>query len=625
MRIAGVAVLVVFFGFFSMIFLAAFFLEDEYGFDHYRTDIDIEVRGDGSIAVTETYQFRWSEVSSGEMYIWFADEKAGNVNLSSVKCSIDGRNAALVSYSAGNEATYTGADDMALYSYGRNYLSGDWEINAFYKRAVSGEHTVAFQYEVLNAVYRYADCADFYYIVFSSFAHDLHDLTVTVSMPAGSAQDSVYIFGHGDPNARCEFADGTADAVFTSSRLDAYTRFEIRAVDRNTSLYTISPIRTDKNFESILKEEKRFQDETEMAIMLGYAQICICLGALSAAVLLTLLRNRIFERNRPNFNHPYTRELPDVKPNIAAGLGDFYKLKGGKFSDKVSATILDLAVQNVISIEEGRGKEIMFVSINEQAEMTKFERNIYNMIFHTVKGGGEKRIALDQLKKAVESSPMDHIRLFDIDREEFDAGGYVDRRLEERNSRLKPLPVIFFPVLFSIIAISIYIDYFLFVPIGFFTMFVCIVLTSISIGRASKPLTVRGEDEHAKARALKKFYTDMTLMKERRAMEISLWEKHLVYATALGVADKVAKELNIRLTEIGAPDPRLMTFGYIYTMHNAGGLTKGLDTIGKVSNAAFVRSAVSGGGGGGGYSGGGGGGFSGGGGGGFGGGGGGHR
>jgi uncharacterized membrane protein len=129
--------------------------------------------------------------------------------------------------------------------------------------------------------------------------------------------------------------------------------------------------------------------------------------------------------------------------------------------------------------------------------------------------------------------------------------------------------------------------------------------------------------------ALKKFYTDMSLIKERRTMELILWEKHLVYATALGVADKVIKELNIRLAEL-YPHGRIPRSAYIHTLHHTGGLSEGLSVISQSSNAAFIRAAVSGSGGGGGggsggFSGGGGGGFSGGGGGGMGGRGGGNR
>ena len=627
MKAAGVVVLGVFVAFFLAIVLIVIYVEDsEYGFDHYKTDIDISIRSDGSALITETYDFRWSDTESGEMYVWFPGDKVDRLNMSSISCQIDGRDAAKVSsYNEGSNATYAGPDNMALYFYGTNPWSGDWEINAFYKRAYSGEHTVVFRYELNNAVSRYADCVDLCYKVFTSFSEDLYDLTVTVAMPAGSARETMLIFGHGDPNGRCEFAGDTADAVFKSSKLQAYTMFEIRVVDKQTGLYPTLPIKTDKTLDSILREEKRFQDETDFKIRLTYVQIGLCIGMVLAAASIALLGNRIFKRNRPNFNQPYTRELPGVKPNIEAHFGDYYKLSKGRFGNKVAATILDLALQKVIAIEKGAGKEIEFVSLNGNAPMTKFERSVHDMLFYAVKGSAEKRITLSQLRKAPEGLSAGHLSLFDADRADFDAGRYVDTRLEEQNAKWKILPVFFFVLIFPNMIISMYTEFFEIVPVFFIASFVSMFLTAFSVGKASKPLTVIGEDERAKAQALKRFYTDMTLMKERKAMELPLWEQHLVYATALGVSGKVVKELGIRLTELNVADPRFTSFCYIHTLHRVGGLSKSMSSINETSHAAFVRSAVSEGSRGGGYSGGGGGGFSGGGGGGFGGGGGGHR
>ena len=58
-------------------------------------------------------------------------------------------------------------------------------------------------------------------------------------------------------------------------------------------------------------------------------------------------------------------------------------------------------------------------------------------------------------------------------------------------------------------------------------------------------LTEFGEEEYEKWRALYNFLNDMTLMKEKTVIELPLWEKYLVYATAFGIADKVIKALEL--------------------------------------------------------------------------------
>lgn len=63
-------------------------------------------------------------------------------------------------------------------------------------------------------------------------------------------------------------------------------------------------------------------------------------------------------------------------------------------------------------------------------------------------------------------------------------------------------------------------------------------------------LTQFGEDEYVKWKGLYNFLNSETLLKERTVVELPLWEKYLVYATAFGISEKVIKALKIRCPEI---------------------------------------------------------------------------
>lgn len=63
-------------------------------------------------------------------------------------------------------------------------------------------------------------------------------------------------------------------------------------------------------------------------------------------------------------------------------------------------------------------------------------------------------------------------------------------------------------------------------------------------------LTQFGEDEYSKWRGLYNFLSSQTLMDERTIVELPIWEKYLVYATAFGISEKVIKALKIRCVEI---------------------------------------------------------------------------
>ena len=59
----------------------------------------------------------------------------------------------------------------------------------------------------------------------------------------------------------------------------------------------------------------------------------------------------------------------------------------------------------------------------------------------------------------------------------------------------------------------------------------------------SGSFTDAGQRENRKIVGFKKFLEDATLIKERTSPEVTLWREYLVFASLIGIADKVAKEL----------------------------------------------------------------------------------
>lgn len=87
---------------------------------------------------------------------------------------------------------------------------------------------------------------------------------------------------------------------------------------------------------------------------------------------------------------------------------------------------------------------------------------------------------------------------------------------------------------------------------GFYILGILFIIISYFVNRTHKQyalLTLFGENEYAKWRALYNFLNSETLMNEREVIDLVLWEKYLVYATAFGISDKVSKALKIRCPE----------------------------------------------------------------------------
>ena len=96
---------------------------------------------------------------------------------------------------------------------------------------------------------------------------------------------------------------------------------------------------------------------------------------------------------------------------------------------------------------------------------------------------------------------------------------------------------------------------------------VCIVCGSYlnSISKNYMLLTQYGENEREKWTALYNFLNSETLMNERTVIDVKLWEKYLVYATAFGISEKVCKALKIRCPETTISNSAILSNNYYRT------------------------------------------------------------
>lgn len=89
---------------------------------------------------------------------------------------------------------------------------------------------------------------------------------------------------------------------------------------------------------------------------------------------------------------------------------------------------------------------------------------------------------------------------------------------------------------------------------GIFTVFgIVSILCSIYLKNESYKytlLTQFGEDEYQKWKGIYEFLNSKTLMNEKTVIDVVLWEKYLVYATAFGISEKVIKALEIACPNI---------------------------------------------------------------------------
>ena len=109
-------------------------------------------------------------------------------------------------------------------------------------------------------------------------------------------------------------------------------------------------------------------------------------------------------------------------------------------------------------------------------------------------------------------------------------------------------------------------------------------------------LTQYGEEEYAKWRGLYNFLNSKTLMSERTVLELSIWEKYLVYATAFGISNKVIKAIELRCSQSGMSSSPVFRNNY----YRSRGFYRSSRSFSSATRSASRSFRSSGGGGGGG-------------------------
>lgn len=116
---------------------------------------------------------------------------------------------------------------------------------------------------------------------------------------------------------------------------------------------------------------------------------------------------------------------------------------------------------------------------------------------------------------------------------------------------------------------------------GFTILGITLILTSRYLKKESNKyllFTQLGEDEYAKWVGLYNFLNSSTLMNEKTVIELPLWEKYLVYATAFGISEKVIKALKLNCPSFEASqmlsNPYYTSTNYRFSSHSFRSATR---------------------------------------------------
>lgn len=545
---------------------------------------EVSILQDGSALVNEyrTYQFIKGDFSRG-----FLD----------IEASVD----QVSVYEEGNAYSKIEAFDenRPEGTYAVQNEGSNTRIEWYYR--VNQKETKTFQvtYWVLNTVTLYNDCADYFQKYLSSAnAYKIKKFSVLVNLPEGANEDNTRIWAHGPVGGNIAFKNEN-QVEMTMENVPAYAYIEARFLLPDQGFSDVSNIMNENAYNRLEEmentasekneDERRFKSIMNLGV-LGFSMLMICLPVVSVIKYRARMK-----RLKPEMQPTYYRELPsDVFPAELDYLMNYYCGKEN-ISLQISATLLDLICKGMIQAQNRektgvfKGKtEILLIRTNDAKTTAVHEKALVKFLFDTVGEGGNS-VTLTQVGKFCSNKKTsDQAYRFYTDFKQKTNKMVQGREYFETKKNVLPKSFNRYMVINIILMILPMImmnkvDALSNVPIYYISIsaFVAFMMTIVSGGKVKRLLTQKGEDQFALWKAFRSFLNDFTTFNEKELPELFMWEKYLVYATVLGAARQLLKQLYSKYPELinANPDARL------FYLINQGNFQETYHTLNNIGDA----------------------------------------
>jgi uncharacterized membrane protein len=446
------------------------------------------------------------------------------------------------------------------------------EIGWFMPAIESGVRNFKISYTIRNIVRVYKDTSELYIgFVGKNFSLPITELQGQITIPTGAAKEDLMVWLHSTANGTITRDSGN-QITFSASQIPAKTLVEPRVL-MPVSLFPSSKNRGNTDMKAaILKEE---QDQANAYVQDKNREYLVGIVDAAAGLILVVLAVALFlwhknKTKRHSVEAPeYTREIPEASsPGGAANL--FYYYKGG-VADKergrvFSATLMSLAYKGYVRFDSDEHNNLLVTVIENTAKksLTSSEQNFYNMIV-TVAEDSNGKFTMKEFKRYAEN----HSQYIDRSIDDFLAETkreIAQKEYYERRSSISTACSVLgtIGIVFSILLLFLTKGWLLYFPLG---LLVFGILMTIAGNRKNR-LSEKGEYDYAVWHGLEKYMLEFSRMKEYGVPQLVLWEEYLVYATMMGISEKVCEQLRLvypQLSDEGYMNTNIGT-SYMYYM-----------------------------------------------------------
>lgn len=399
------------------------------------------------------------------------------------------------------------------------------------------------EYVIDDVVISHDDVAEFAWTVLGrEYEENIDDFKVRVTLPREDSGMRVWL--NGPLNGEVTRTSNSEINV-TYDFLGAYNAVDIRMVFNKELVPMATKTSVGNALENIIAEEQekadkaneernkiRFQNNSVIAATVVWY---IVLG-----VVLAYYYIKYDREEKVNFNAQYYRDFPGTYgPEILEFL-----LKYNVTPDGFSASILQLISMGVIKVEDDPKdkKNYTLVYQEERANnLTDSEKQVIDILFNFI--GQENHVKLKQIKNCGKSYSNAQVFIKKYNEWEADAKSAGKGKNFYCHGKGKAIPILISLLGIIIFMLNVTLETGFFLGyIAFVVMIAVIIYVSVS-----KKKTKEGALEYQKWMAFKRFLLDFGRMDEKQLPEVAMWDKYLVYATVLGCAKQLEKDMKIRI------------------------------------------------------------------------------
>lgn len=470
------------------------------------------------------------------------------------------------------------------------------------------EMTFEIEYEIHNAALRYNDCSDLYLTMYSGeTCKHLESYKAEILIPDKDmpAEGNYYFDSYGTNKHTLPVTESTtanpgyhtftidldkSDLKFKS--FNEFIEFEIVSFGEDRHVFTeYAPdnMWSDTDYLEEWKDSyNSYLDEKPTATIFKVIILALSLAA-SALIIVCSLSSKALVKKKYNFYEPsvdiqFYRDIPsDLDPKFAAALV-FARDKQPKDDSGIySAILLSLARKKYIELKQLSGDSVeiiikkrpnktpagqMNMAANGSEQLTVTDSTYYEPLTQTeeyyynllIRHANSDSILMSTFQYRV-SKDYSNTDTFvrNMNRSVVNIGikeGYLQKAdYTQPKKQMNSISVFLWICGILAIVLLNLISYDTRIGLAFGAYFiigiVCIACGILIRIRARKYilLTQHGVEEYEKWRGLYDFLNSDTLIKERTFVELPIWEKYLVYATAFGLSEKIVKAISINCPE----------------------------------------------------------------------------